>query len=518
MKSKLDDNYTINKKKAQRKALKILATAYLAKTDFWFFLKAMDSEFFTEEKEYLKDCASQLQHFHDCPCDECDTLILNMPPRSGKTYILELYEVWCKMSNPKSKSIIVCYNEQLSLIFSTAVRNLISTPKLNKYKLIPADIFPGIYIKRGSAAKKMWSLEQSSQINFLATSPGGTVTGMAASGGSSKKELKGGNIIIDDLVKSAYEAFNERILEEHWQYFRMTLFSRREKGSKLIICFTRWSPNDLVGKYEQWAKEQNKKYKKIIYKMEQEDGSPLHTSIMSKEEMEERKIMVGELIWKANYQQEPENIENKLYTHLYAYVSDEKYKNSECDYVAPKIQQFKKIYCAVDVADTGKDRSVAIAFGIDYKNNKIVILDVLYTQEKLELFQYSLVDFLIKNDVAHCIVEDNMGGSLFVGDVRKILRNVYKNEWTIIEPFTQGKSKSGRIFSAAATLQRLCRFPYEMFTRYEDGRYIFCENRQWKEYMEHMLSFVSVEDSEHDDAEDCTTIVVEYCIAKGFVK
>lgn len=510
MKNKLDDNYKLQLRE-KKKAAKILAMSYLARTNFWFFCKAMDSDFYCEDKEYLKDCANQLQHFHDCPTEELDTLILNMPPRSGKTYILELYEVWCKMSNPKSKSIIVCYNEQLSLIFSTAVRNLISTPKLNKYKLIPNDIFPNVYLKRGSAAKKMWSLEQSSQINFLATSPGGTVTGMAASD-------KGGNIIIDDLVKSAYEAFNERILEEHWEYFRMTLFSRREKGSKLIICFTRWSPNDLVGKYEKWAKDNNKKYKKIIYKMEQEDGSPLHTSIMTKEEMEERKIMVGELIWKANYQQEPESINNKLYTHLFAYVKDEKYKNVECDYVAPKRQNIGKIYACVDVADKGTDMSTCVVFGIDHRNNKIIILDVLYTQEKLEEFQYTLAEFLHKNEVLHCVIEDNMGGSLFSSDVAKILRQGYKNHWTMIEPFTQTKNKSARIFSTAPALQRLCRFPYEMFTRYEDGMYIICQNKQWKEYIEHMQGFISVEDSEHDDAEDCTTLVVEFCIKNNLVQ
>ena len=111
-----------------------------------------------------------------------------------------------------------------------------------------------------------------------------------------------------------------------------------------------------------------------------------------------------------------------------------------------------------------------------------------------------------------------MGGSLFVGDIRRILRNIYKNEWTIIEPFTQKQSKSARIFSAAPDLQRLCRFPYEMFTRYENGRYIFCNNRQWKEYMEHMIGFVSVEDSEHDDAEDCTTIVVEFAKRNSLVQ
>ena len=509
MAMKMNDNYQLSIQE-KRKAIKILATIELAKDDFWYFCKAMDNSFFNDTKHYLKDLAYQLNDFHKTKPEICDTLIINMPPRAGKTYILELYEVWCKCKNPKSKSIIVCYNEQLSLIFSKAVRNLIDTPKLNRYKIIPNDIFPNIKIKKGSSAQKMWSLENSSQINFLATSPGGTVTGMAAS-------ERGGNIIIDDLVKSAYEAFNERILQEHWDYFSMTLFSRREKGSKLIICFTRWSPDDLVGKYEKWAKDHNKEYKKIVYKMEQENGEPLDVSIMTKKEMEERKNLIGEIIWKANYQQEPESIENKLYSQLRAYL-----ENEELQEIYPKVQEIKPknsqmgaIYCVCDVADSGSDYTCAIVFTVFM--GKIYILDVLYTQEKMEVVEVRLAKFLTKNQVRHCVIESNNGGRGFARNVQRILQQEINNNFTEIETFTQTLNKAARIFSNASDVQRLIYFPFDFFTRVEDGKYIVCANKEHKDFIEHILGFVSVEDSEHDDAEDALTMVIEFCIKNNLV-
>lgn len=510
MTKKNNDDYILSLKE-KRKALKILSMIQLAKEDFWYFCKSMDSQFFTEDKHYLKDLAYQLDEFHKTPPNKCDTLIINIFPRAGKTYILELYEVWCKCKNPKSKSIIVCYNEQLSLIFSKAVRNLIDTPKINQYKIIPSDIFPGIELKKGSSSQKMWSLSSSPQVNFLATSPGGTVTGMAAG-------ARGGNIIIDDLVKSAYEAFNERILQEHWDYFSMTLFSRREKGSKLIICFTRWSPKDLVGRYEQWAKDHNKTYKKIVYKMEQSDGQPIDTSIMTKEEMEERKALIGELIWRANYQQEPESIKNKLYTQLRAYLDSEKEKElyPEVQEILPNKNQLKSVYCVCDTADSGSDYTCAIAFTVFM--GKIYILDVLYTQEKMEITEVRLAKFLHKNQVMHCVIESNNGGEGFARNVQRILKQDIQNRFTTVETFHQNLNKAARIFSNASDVQRLIYFPYNYFTRINDlGQYVICDNKEHKDYIDHLLSFVSVEDSEHDDAEDATTLVIEFCLKNQLV-
>ncbi len=502
----------MNKLVEQKKTLKLLAKIKLAQLSFWEFCKAIDPKFFANDKDYLKDLCEKLQHFLECPCEEYDTMILSMPPRAGKTYVLILFEVYAKCKYNKSKSLVFCYNQILSMNFSKTVRGLISTEKMAKYRIVVNDIFPNAKLKRGSSEQGKWSLDGSNQINFLATSPTGTYTGMAAGG-------KGGFLIIDDLIRDAYTAFNERLLEQQWETFRMSMMSRREKGSKMIICFTRWSPKDLIGRYEEYCRMQNKKnVMRVVYKMEKEDGSPLHNSIMNKQEMEERKILVGEAIWQGNYQQSPELVGDKLYTKLQAYVNNKEEVNEVCKYIRPKQCEFTKVYCVVDVADKGTDKSCAIAFAIDRDNNKIVILDVVYTNEKLTTFQYTLGEFIINNEVAHCLIEDNMGGSLFTSDIKKILRNTYKNEWTKIEPFHQSKSKSARINAAAPALERLVRFPFEMFTRYEDGNYIMCKNTQWREYMTHMQDFTNVEDSEHDDAEDATTLMVEWAIKKQWVK
>lgn len=92
-------------------------------------------------------------------------------------------------------------------------------------------------IKYGDAAKGFWSLDGSEEKNYLATSPGGTSTGIGAN-----------YVIVDDIIKTAEEAYNERVLDSHWEWYNNTLAQRMERPRKQILIMTRWSSNDLAGK------------------------------------------------------------------------------------------------------------------------------------------------------------------------------------------------------------------------------------------------------------------------------
>ena len=74
-------------------------------------------------------------------------------------------------------------------------------------------------------------------MNFVATSPNGSSTG------------KRGNIhIIDDLIKSAEVAFNEKELEKLYNWYVNTFYSRKLQGGLTIMISTRWATNDVCGR------------------------------------------------------------------------------------------------------------------------------------------------------------------------------------------------------------------------------------------------------------------------------
>lgn len=147
-------------------------------------------------------------------------LIVNLPPRHGKTRTAGLFAEWVFGINTKEKIITGAYNEQLSTTFSRNVRDGIQERKADKSKIVYSDIFPRTRLKRGSSAANMWTLE-GAHVSYLATSPSGTVTGFGAT-----------LMLLDDIVKNAEEAYNETVLENHWSWFTNTMLSRLEKAEK----------------------------------------------------------------------------------------------------------------------------------------------------------------------------------------------------------------------------------------------------------------------------------------------
>src|SRR5690606_26682636 len=192
-------------------------------------------------------------------------------------------------------------------VFSKQVRNSIQEVKAQDDQIVYSDIFPNTKIKHGDAAMNLWSLEGQYN-NYLATSPTGTATGFGAS-----------LIIIDDLIKSAEEAFNAATLEKHWDWFRNTMLSRLEKNGKIIIIMTRWHSNDLAGRALRELPGLGFKLRHINMKAVQDDGSMLCEEILSKEEYEQRAKAMSPEIAAANYQQEPIDIKGRLYSKFKTY-------------------------------------------------------------------------------------------------------------------------------------------------------------------------------------------------------
>ncbi|MBY6828996.1 terminase, partial [Clostridium botulinum] len=161
---------------------------------------------------------------------------------------------WVLGNDQNEKIMTGSYNETLSTMFSKNVRNSIQEEKADKYKPVFSDVFPGVRIKHGDGAMNLWSLEGGYN-NYLATSPTGTATGFGAS-----------LLIIDDLIKNAEEAYNEAVLEKHWDWFTNTMLSRLEEGGKIIIIMTRWASGDLAGRALDYYKEQGIKVRHISMK------------------------------------------------------------------------------------------------------------------------------------------------------------------------------------------------------------------------------------------------------------
>ena len=447
--------------------IKLQAKIELAKREFFYFCNLKAPDFYKRDRKYLVDLCNDLQAFYES--DEYDTLIINEPPRHGKSRTASLLVEWILGKNQDEKIMTGSYNETLSTMFSKNVRNGIMETKVDPMKPVYSDVFPNVRIKRGDGAMNLWSLEGGYN-NYLATSPGGTATGFGAS-----------LLVVDDLIKSYEEACNEATKEKHWEWFTNTMLSRLEEGGKIIIIMTRWASDDLAGKALEELPESGYKIKHIKMKALQDDGTMLCEEVLSRKSFEAKKKVMGEDVVSANYQQEPIDLKGRLYTSFKTYDDE--------------LPQFKYIKNYTDTADTGNDYLCSINYGVTFQN-EAYILNVLYTKEGMEITEEAQAKMMYEDKVNTADIESNNGGRGYARNVERIMREKYRTNKTVFRPFHQSKNKAARILSNSTWVMQHIYFPHNWKYRFP-------------EYYEAMTKYQKEGKNKHDDAPDATTGIAE---------
>ena len=451
-----------------KELIKLEAKKELARRDFWYYCKLLGKkDFYNDKKEYLKDLCNQLQNFID---SNKKILVINMPPRFGKSYTATLFVQWLLGRNNKLKIMTGSYNETLSSTFAKQVRDMIATEQTQGVTVY-RDIFPDTKIKYGEASMNKWALEGSQVANYLATSPTGTATGFGA-------DL----IVIDDLIKNSEEAYNSNVLEKHIDWFTNTMLSRTEKGFKLIIIMTRWASNDLAG----FILSNYDDVVHINYKAINDDGTPLDEGTLSLEDFEfKTKNMAKEIVY-ANYQQEPIDIKGRLYSEFKTYVD------------LPK-EKIVKISAYCDTADTGDDFLCNIIYA-DCKDSAY-ILDVIYTKEAMEITEPMVAEAYKKFNVNIADIESNNGGRAFARNVERITRDK-GNYKTVVKWFHQSGNKIARILSNSAWVNANIYMPVDW-------------KNKWPEFAKDIISYQKEGKNKHDDGPDTLTGIAEKTINRN---
>lgn len=445
----------------------------LSRRDFWEYCKFTSPEFYKEDRGFLKDLATTLQWFIEDATEQI--AVLNLPPRHGKSRTATKLVQWLFGKYGKKMKVMTgSYNETLSGTFAKQVRDCIAeqpTQGVTVYQ----DIFPNTKIKYGDAAMQLWALDGSEQKNYLATSPSGTATGF------------GCNImIIDDVIKSAEEAYNANTLQRLRSWFTDTMLSRTENGFKIIIIMTRWSNEDLAG----FILSNYDNVVHINYKAVQDDGSMLCPDILSRADFDLKTKNMNKDIVAANYQQEPLDVKGRLYTDFKTYEKIPEDQNGN--------PLFRYVLNYTDTADEGSDYLCSICYGMysaDGKTNTYYILDILYTKESMEITEPKTAAMLTKHNVGCAVIESNNGGRGFARNVERECRDM-GNRHTVVKWFHQSKNKIARILTNSTGVINNVYFPVDWETRFPD-------------FAKDIKKFQREGKNAHDDAPDCLTGVYE---------
>lgn len=163
-------------------------------------------------------------------------LIINVPPRSGKTELAVInFIAWCMGNFPDSEFIHASYSKRLAAANTYAVRALMQNETYQ-------EVFRHTSLAGDSKAKDEFRTAHGGIV--YATGAEGTITGYGA---GKMRDYFGGAIVIDDPHKAG-EANSQIMRQNVLDWFQTTMESRKNSpDTPIIVIMQRLHENDLSG-------------------------------------------------------------------------------------------------------------------------------------------------------------------------------------------------------------------------------------------------------------------------------
>lgn len=302
-------------------------------------------------------------------------IIINMPPRHGKSELISKYfPFWYLGNYPDKRIMLTSYGSEFATSWGKKVRDMID---------IYGNIMFDVQIDKSSRSAHDFKLENH-QGGMNCIGAGGSITGKGA-------DL----MIIDDPVKNDAEANSKTIRDSIWEWYTTTAYTRLEPDGVLIIIMTRWHEDDLCGRI---IREEGINFKQIWTYInlpaiaEENDilsrkpGEALWKKRFSIEKLEEIKKTIGNYWFSSLYQQRPSTLEGGIFNIKHFRYFSEKdgvyilHSDTQQKYIKNKCHIYAVMDLAASVKETA-DYTVLIVFAVT-EHFDILILDVF--RERVE--------------------------------------------------------------------------------------------------------------------------------------
>lgn len=293
---------------------------------------------------------------------EITRLIVQMPPRSGKSELISHYfPVWLLAHDPTTRIMLVGYEADYISTFGRKIKNTISEH---------GDLL-GIRLDDTSASRYRFD---------LANQKGGLVT----AGVLGAITGKGANyLIIDDPVRGSADAGSKTQMDALWEWFKSTAYTRLEKDGRVVLVNTRWSTLDLSGRLLEAMEEGGEKWEVISLPAIAEDendllgrkpGEALWPSRFPTYVLMEKKGMIGSYWWASLYQQRPSPLGGGMLKSDWV-----KYYNSQ------DLPHDLVVYMGVDLAISTKETADYTAISVVGQSQNTLEMYVLdFIRERMD--------------------------------------------------------------------------------------------------------------------------------------
>ena len=437
-------------------------------------------------------------------------LIIQAPPQHGKSQgssrflpadILGLY--------PDTKIAICSYAATIAKDFNRDVQRLIDCDEYRR-------VFPETQLNGSNVVTVANNYLRNSDV-FEIVNHSGSLRVVGRGGSLTSKTVD--VMIFDDLYKDASEANSPQIRQTAWDWYTKVARTRLHNDSQQLIVFTRWHPDDIIGKIidseqvivaKQWSDFDNIPAGAwVLVNFEaiktgepteldpREAGEALWPARHSLDRLMQQKAL-DPLGFQCLYQGNPGDATAFLYQPFKTWVE-------KADW-----GQYIRSGCYVDVADQGDDFLFAASYDIYRSENQVwnesksrfepllfaLITDIEFTDEPTDVTTVTVPRLINNNNVQKAWIESNNGGAQFEKVVKKKVR-------ALTVAFYQSDNKESRIVTNAPFVNQHIIMPFGWEERY-------------KKFHDHITGFLRKFDAnEHDDGADGLTGIYEKEIADG---
>lgn len=496
-----------NLKPTEVNALELLRLEML--TSFEKYTKAMFKAQYKRSFIVAEHHKRIFQALQDVVDGKCRRLIINMPPRYGKTETaIKSFISWCFALNPKCRFLHLSYSDILVKDNSDTIRGIM---KEELYR----SLFPKSTLETDKASATRWKTAAGGELYAVSTQ--GQVTGFGAGnvdvteddlakmeednallsldedinevleGIGARTNVFQGAILIDDPMKPE-DADSDIIRERINLRFENTIRNRtNSRNTPIIIIMQRLHEHDLCGYLQEIEPDEWTVLSLPAIQVNEETGEE-HALWPMKHTLEELHKMrdINPLVFDTQYMQDPTPREGLMYADGFRTYTREQ---------LPIGAAAMKKWNYTDTADTGSDYLCSICF-VDTPEF-VYITDVLFTDAPMETTEPQTAELLTRNQTVYALIESNNGGRAFSRNVKRILRATLRNFRIAVTSFTQTQNKASRIYANSACCMNDILFP--------EGW-----ERKWPKFYAALMGYrKDNKKKQHDDAPDCLTGVYE---------
>lgn len=431
-----------------------------------------DKRFYTPRRKYLKPVVDAYQEVLDC---KIGLLTVSMTKRAGKSQLGINFVDMISGKYPNRSTLMEGTGDALVDSFYKGCLEYLDRESDYGYY----DIFPDAKLVQTNADTKIFNLNEKNRFpTVMCRSIDARQVGLS----------EATNVLyLDDCVEGAEEAKNRARLDNKWEVISGDVIGRAVEGTPIVICGTRYSVYDPIGRLIEEAQKQGWNYKTIeIPALDENDKSnyeyynpKVKGKVFTTEFFLRQRDMLTEEQWSSEFQQQPFESKGVLFpeSRLNRYFE------------LPVDKSPDAIIAVCDTAE-GKGDSTMMPVAYIYGDD-VFIHDCVFSNATPEFTKPECAKKIVENGVSSITFESNAAGQYFCRDVEKLVKELggrcsFKSKFSVT-------NKNTRIEFASANILKHFYFK---------DKSLYSPSSEYGRMIKELVQYTRTGKVKHDDSPD----------------